>query len=596
MLLHLSKLRVQQNYTEGVEFARSVEPFFENNPVFLMEFAAHHLHNGQRQQALELWGRASAVSNSLTLSFICFKNITKVLKFNPNLGRKWKEFPPSQPQVPKPNPKVVMTMTTCKRFDLFQRTIASFFTHADYHLIDELFIVDDNSSEQDRQAMREITQRLPIYTTIYFKTEEEKGHAQSMNIIRKYILDRPTLKYFVHIEDDFEFLFPFPLIKEAVGVLEDQSQYGQCLFNNGYKEELEEGLSPWGRRRSTAQGHLYYEHIFETGVNPCSYWSHFSLRPGVNRVDILHLGEFIENGASFEKDYAMRYIDKGWRTAYLPFVYSEHIGRKTKDRFQEQLQNAYSLNQTGQFNYLHCRSFLIHLPRRTDRLEGLALPDYPPITMFDAVDGQTLKPCAELNTLFGTNTYDMLPGVVGCALSHLKLWRNLVAEYKQCQYYLILEDDITFSPNFVEQVNALNHSLNQMFMPWDVVFLGYHPNKPIENVQGEGKMFQVKDFASALHISLGGTFAYFIKYNGAMKLLNYIQNKGMVNAIDIVMQRAVDDGLKVFYLLEPAVLVRPSASDIQPEYQKPFMNLHNASLGQSSWGQVWEYVDSFGAL
>lgn len=53
--------------------------------------------------------------------------------------------------------KIIVTMTTCKRLDLFEQTVNSFINCCqDRHLISEFFVVDDNSSDEDRKKMTEL--------------------------------------------------------------------------------------------------------------------------------------------------------------------------------------------------------------------------------------------------------------------------------------------------------------------------------------------------------------------------------------------------------------------------------------------------------
>ena len=67
---------------------------------------------------------------------------------------------------------VSLSITSCKRLDLFKRTVNSFINSCtDLNLISEWFCVDDNSSLDDREEMK----RLYPFFTFYFKSIEEKG-------------------------------------------------------------------------------------------------------------------------------------------------------------------------------------------------------------------------------------------------------------------------------------------------------------------------------------------------------------------------------------------------------------------------------------
>ncbi len=96
------------------------------------------------------------------------------------------------------NKNIIFTITTCKRFDLFSKTINSFINCCDVLKIDKWLCVDDNSSEEDREKMKKL---YPFFEFI-FKTENEKGHVQSMNIIFDKIKE---YKYVCHMEDDWQF-------------------------------------------------------------------------------------------------------------------------------------------------------------------------------------------------------------------------------------------------------------------------------------------------------------------------------------------------------------------------------------------------------
>ena len=95
-------------------------------------------------------------------------------------------------------------------------------------MIDEWIVVDDNSSEEDRKKMKE---NYPFIKYI-FKDETNKGHPESMNIIRDYAISR--YKYLFHMEDDWRFFVKDNFITKCIKVLSENEKYGQCLFNKNY--------------------------------------------------------------------------------------------------------------------------------------------------------------------------------------------------------------------------------------------------------------------------------------------------------------------------------------------------------------------------
>ena len=93
---------------------------------------------------------------------------------------------------------ITFTITTCKRYDLFEKTINSFLNCCmDLHMIDRWFCIDDNSSEEDREKMKK---NYPFFE-FYFKGKQDKGHSRSMNIIKKNV----KTPYIFHMEDDWKF-------------------------------------------------------------------------------------------------------------------------------------------------------------------------------------------------------------------------------------------------------------------------------------------------------------------------------------------------------------------------------------------------------
>jgi len=61
---------------------------------------------------------------------------------------------------------------------------------------------------------------------------------------------------------------------------------------------------------------------------------------------------------------------------------------------------------------------------------------------------------------------ELRPGWRGCRESHFALWRQAVAENRTM---LVMEDDVTFVPDFRERLSGL---LEDLPANWDVLFLG----------------------------------------------------------------------------------------------------------------------------
>jgi len=490
---------------------------------------------------------------------------------------------------------VTLTMTTCKRYELFEQTINSFINCCtDLRLIGKWFCVDDNSSEEDRQKMRD---RYPFFD-FYFKKPEEKGHPQSMNIIRNNV----TTPYVFHLEDDWKFFEQRDYISECLEVLHESHSVGQCLINKNYAELPHEFLTiKGGYERATKSGNKFVIHeycnseqskrefINKHGNNPnCSYWPYFSLRPSLLRSEVFQLGEFNETVSHFERDFCNTYIKHGFLSAFLPRVYCKHIGRLTSEIGDSSKINAYSLNNEFQFTgkeektkkletipeeskeseeseenkesevvkrdlflteknqKISFVTIVINLERRSDRWEKFVKQNLGFNSVrFLAIDGNKLVSTPQLQRIFDGNDYKMRRGMVGCALSHLQLYVDFIKSNKD--FICILEDDIEIVPNFKEK---LLHVIKQLHTDWDLVYLGHHiPKEHFREEYHDKNKFPIVEKWSrskSLSHSLGGTGGYLISHKGALNLLNFINKTGMTNGIDTVQQKSADV-LNVYY-------------------------------------------------
>lgn len=510
----------------------------------LLELAAQsYLSLGETQFS---WKIYTDLLTSSTLSPAQLKQYTEGLSkcaqpsytFYPE--QKIKELSSKRPVLPF----VTFTITTCKRYDLFERTINSFINCCDdVHLISEWICVDDNSSEMDRALMR---QKYPFFKFL-MKDHESKGHAVSMNLI----LDSVQTPFFFHMEDDWEFFRPGRYIQDCLEVLNQNIWFGQCLLNHNYAE-LPTDQIQGGFPNKTSNGLIYTLHEYQPDafafenkygrVSNCAYWPHYSLRPGLNRtVCLRQVGRYNPSAAHFEMEFSYRYVQLGYKTTFLDWMSCKHIGRLTSERFDETKLNAYVLNNEAQFTKPTPSSYsayVVNLDRRPDRLETFQAVCPLPVSRFLAIDGKELTSSRRLDQLFEKNDYNYRRGMIGCALSHLSLWVDCS---NGTTPYLILEDDVTFVDNFTIK---FDHLLTNLPETWDVVFLGHHvfPDFVTDLTYNA---YVIPDLtrlsaSESLRQSRGGTGGYLVSPQGARHLLEFIQEHSMTNGIDTMMQKACD--------------------------------------------------------
>jgi GR25 family glycosyltransferase involved in LPS biosynthesis len=451
-----------------------------------------------------------------------------------------------QPKVPKE--QILITFTTCKRLDLFKETMNSLLNHwTDVDRITSWFCVDDNSSKEDRQVMK----ATYPWIDYYMKTSAEKGHRASMNIIwNKLNTLKPT--YWVHMEDDFLFYHPMDYITQAIAVLNKNTQHiKQVVFNVNYAEIIE---------HYQAKGHLpINDKIVLHDYRPndsapymnTHYWPHYSFRPSMTLVQpILQLGNYDSENQFFERDYAVKWNEAGYKTAFINRITHRHIGRLTSEINTGTVKNAYELNQEEQFVAVpNNKVKVINLERRSDRKLAMSqlfkTVRFTDFIFTKAVDGKTLESTNELKQLFAGNDFGSRKGFIGCALSHLRLWQELARDEKN-SYYVIFEDDISFlgATKFKERFTALTPEFEKN----DVLFLGYSMYaekrakvKHIYDEMADETVLKIEPLNKDLYI--GGFYSYSINKVGAQKLLAYIAQNGIKHGIDYLVK--IVSGLQV---------------------------------------------------
>lgn len=183
---------------------------------------------------------------------------------------------------------------------------------------------------------------------------------------------------------------------------------------------------------------------------------------------------------------------------------------------------------------------VINLDRRPDRLQRF-LSAWPGVQRHPAVDGESVVVDPSLVRLFGFNAHNWNKGVVGCALSHLSTWQDLLRS--DCSAFFVLEDDAEHTP-----LTPLLDSFIQSTAPmeYDILFLGYTENHHNWAPPGEQRLIQVTSFDTAMQWFMGGAFAYLITRRGAQRMLSLINAMGMVYPIDTMMLLLVQCGTVIW--------------------------------------------------
>lgn len=469
-------------------------------------------------------------------------------------------------------PEITLTITSCRRLALFERTVNSFLRCCDdVERIGRFVCVDNGSSEADVERMRSL---YPFFELVLTDPESE-GHAGSMN----RILGLVESPFWLHLEDDWEFFARGRQLERARAILADDPAIAQVAFNRSYGETLANRALVGGSVRHTADGRRYrlHEHVdragsewqeylssLPAGALTNAYWPHFTLRPSLMRAKPLQeLGEFRGDAGHFELEFADRFAAAGHRTAFFDEVNCLHIGRLTSEGPGEGAPSAYELVRDGRHPArpdpeptgpgldpaVEIR--VINLDRRPDRwqafgerLTAAAGGAFAArCERFPAVDGTALELTEEIRHLFRGNNFSFRRGIVGTALSHLSLWRELAAAGSGT--WLVLEDDARPCEAFEARLAPLvarpaadtgeaaalsdNPAGEEGF---DMVLLGHltweiapAPIVASGDPHPQLRPMPWEEFA-------GGTFAYLLSARGAQRLVAITERDGIQNGID----------------------------------------------------------------
>jgi len=608
-------------YYAGMVFGEFFSNLFPFSLSIKEEYAVNAYHGIEYEKAYDVFEEALQMKglNEITSSRILFNQhfsidhvanrytYYDIKKVNSIVDRKRSDLP-----------LLTLSITTCKRFDLFQQTMNSLLNCLDIEMVDEWLCVDDNSSVEDKTKMKKL---YPFFTFI-FKDINNKGHPRSMNIIKNTV----KTPYLLHLEDDWKFFVKKNYIKDALDVLSSDNNIGQCLFNKNYSEIESDIRVKGGLFQISKGGTRYYIHEYVytdqqkidwyTKHGNCSssnYWPHFSLRPSVIKTDIFkRIGNFNENAGHFEMEYAYRYFNNNYISVFFEGIYSIHIGRLTSEKHDDSKINAYKLNNEDQFIKkkplspieecseidlkdigMSIKTYVLNLDRRPDRWEKFVINaksiEFLNYERYSAVDGSILKTTPQLQRIFDGNDYNMKVGAVGCAISHFKMYIELI--HSDYDAFLILEDDIEFGDNFDLKLLHLCNQLKNI--DWDLVFLGHHHKNLNDTSYKQNKLPIIEkwDVYTSFQNSLGGTIGYIITKKGAERVLDFINENRLINCVDTALQKCANT-LDVYYSNPHLVFSRCFRNGTQEELDTDIQ--HNfESLSVSIEQKVQDEVEYY---
>jgi GR25 family glycosyltransferase involved in LPS biosynthesis len=166
--------------------------------------------------------------------------------------------------------------------------------------------------------------------------------------------------------------------------------------------------------------------------------------------------------------------------------------------------------------------YVINLEQSINRLENVK-KTFANLNLnfnkFKAIKGTDLD-----NNIINTRTTSLCRNILcnksmmGCSLSHITLWEQLLND-TNTEYYIIMEDDVILKPDFKNIINIIDK--NKDNINFEILNLFHHTkilNIPINKIYKLDDKYQVEN--QLFPVGLTG---YIISKSGARKLLKYMK-------------------------------------------------------------------------
>lgn len=237
-------------------------------------------------------------------------------------------------------------------------------------------------------------------------------------------------------------------------------------------------------------------------------------------------------------------------------------------------------------------TYIINLEKSVDRMNNVnvLMEKYNlKFKRFNAIYGKTLSN-NEIKDIFDPICSNVLcsNGMIGCALSHIQLWKQLLND-NTTDKYLILEDDIGDI-----DINKLINLLN---------FIGknkleYHMIN-LSSIACGGKIIKNKiQIGENLYIGKGlmplGTAGYIINKKGAEKLINNINKHKIKTHIDMqinIIKNLYDTDF-TYYVVEPTIVKLNDIDSNQSTLVNNKKNIMSFILQKINLGRLKWYLNT----
>lgn len=206
---------------------------------------------------------------------------------------------------------VTVVLTSCRRADLLEQTLNSFFQYND-HPVARVLVVEDGDDPAVPALVREkFADRVELIVN-------SPRIGQIRSIDRAYSMVDTELVF--HCEDDWHF-FRRGFMQESIDVLRERPDVHQVILRDLWDTN---GHPPSRERYHTTTGVPF--RLMTTGFRTAHHvWHGFSFNPGLRRMrEYAAIGPYSKLG--HESEIGQAYFDRGLRAAILEESAVEHIG------------------------------------------------------------------------------------------------------------------------------------------------------------------------------------------------------------------------------------------------------------------------------
>lgn len=243
------------------------------------------------------------------------------------------------------------------------------------------------------------------------------------------------------------------------------------------------------------------------------------------------------------------------------------------------------------------KTFIINLDTRRDRWDNLIKAEpylEKNAIRIPGVNGKTLKMNQFIYNLFEKNQFQWKKSVIGCNLSHIQTWSQILKE-NEGDLFLVLEDDVRFNSNWIK---IWNNSVDHIPEDAELLYLGgvLPPNKsalPLcsEQVNKYWNKIKPNMLFSPLPLPIFHfcAYSYILTRKGAQKIIDYLTNSTKKSfTVSDHLLGSPDVGLNK-YFINPQISYCFQEED--PVYvNSEFNNLHRKDTFDSD---IWNNTECF---